>query len=332
MRISTRALVLGLMAATALVPAKSAVAGGFGNRLQSPIGAGEAFAGAGTSSYDLSGMFWNPAAVNLADGFMYQSSWTLAMPRSDIHAISTDPFLTLFPQDSGDISIDALVPGSFGAYRINPNWAVGFSVNAPFGLATKANTPWAGQFYAITARAAVIDVAGVIGYSFNNWIDFAAGPRVVYAKARFSRDVSPLPGIQAATLSDLEDVGYGWEAGVNIRPWAGGEIALGYRSRVDLSLGGNLDSPLGRLPVTGDVTLPGPADTEPRAADRRPMATSRLGGMEELEPCPGRSIHSRRRGRDGHHFDLPLQGRLELRPRRGISMERCTDAARRPIL
>ena len=53
------------------------------------------------------------------------------------------------PADSGDVGIDALVPGSYGAYRINPDWAIGFAINAPFGLATKADTPWAGQNYAI---------------------------------------------------------------------------------------------------------------------------------------------------------------------------------------
>src|SRR4051812_40456224 len=51
-----RALAMSLLAATALAPAGSALAGGFGNRLQSAVGTGSAFAGAGTEAYGLSGM------------------------------------------------------------------------------------------------------------------------------------------------------------------------------------------------------------------------------------------------------------------------------------
>jgi long-chain fatty acid transport protein len=254
MRARHRAWFMALVATSALVPASAAVAGGFGNRLQSAVGTGAAFAGAGTESYGLSGMFWNPAAVNYADGFMYQSSWTFVAPQSEMHA-SPIGFGAFLPPDSGDIGIDALVPGSYAAYRINPQWAVGLSVNAPFGLATKPDTPWAGQFYAITAKATVIEVAAMLGYTLNDWVNVAIGPRVVYASAKFSRALT-LSGQTRATLDGLEDVSYGWQAGLTLKPWAGGEIGLGYRSRVDLNLDGDLIAPGVRLPVEGDVTLP----------------------------------------------------------------------------
>jgi long-chain fatty acid transport protein len=251
-----------MFVASITLPAGMAEAGAFGNRLQSSIGAGVAFAGAGTMSYGLSGIFWNPAAVNLADGFMYESSWTLVVPQSDIEALRVGPLLRGLPTDSGNIGISALVPGSYGAYRIDPDWAIGFSINAPFGLATKPNLPWAGQNYAITSKASVIDAALVLGYKVNDWLNIGVGPRLVYGKAKFSRDLTPLlPGIQYGILDDLDDVGFGFEAGLTLKPWAGGEVALGYRSRVDLDLDGKLSiaAPLrgaGVYGVTGEVTLP----------------------------------------------------------------------------
>src|ERR1041384_2030769 len=55
---------LSAVALSALVLASAdAQAGGFALREQSAIGAGDAFAGEGTSSMGLSAMFWNPAAV-----------------------------------------------------------------------------------------------------------------------------------------------------------------------------------------------------------------------------------------------------------------------------
>lgn len=256
-----------LTAAIAALPV-GAHAGGFGNRLQSAVGTGDAFAGAGTSDFGLSGMFWNPAAVNDVDDFETSSNYTLAVPQARIRAQpgTSAPLLGL-GADSGDVGQGALVPGSYLAYRINPQWAVGLSVNSPFGLATKpANLPWAGQNLSITAKALSVDVAAVIGYKVNDWLSVAAGPRWLYADARFTRDVIPGDAaIEPGILSGLKDSGWGYTLGATIKPWEGGEIALGYRSRVDLSLKGDLSLPdipaifgplAGTHPVVGDITLP----------------------------------------------------------------------------
>jgi long-chain fatty acid transport protein len=265
-QITTFALVL--LTASSTLATAPALAGGFGNRLQSAVGTGAAFAGAGTMPYGLSGMFWNPAAVNLADGFMTDSNYTLVLPQSEITATDgTSPALLGLGATSGNIGIDALVPGSYLAYRLAPDWAIGLSVNAPFGLATKADPPWAGQNLAITSKAAVIDVAAVLGYAVNDWLSIAAGPRLVYGKARFTRDIVPPlaagdGSIQYGILSGLDDYGWGFTAGLTLRPWSGGEIGIGYRSSVDLTLEGEAQlpgppvTPITRTDVAGDVTLP----------------------------------------------------------------------------
>jgi long-subunit fatty acid transport protein len=47
--------------------------------------------------------------------------------------MTTQPGSSLFlagSSSSGNIGIDAFVPGSYGAYRINQDWTVGFAVTA----------------------------------------------------------------------------------------------------------------------------------------------------------------------------------------------------------
>jgi long-chain fatty acid transport protein len=239
----------------------TALAGGFGNRLQSTIGAGLSFAGSGTDTYGLSGIYWNPAAVNTVTNFEWNSNYTFVAPYSKMKALAgTSPGL-LGRSDSGNVGIDALVPGSYGAYRINPDWAVGIAVTAPFGLATKADPQWKGQGIAITSKAMLVNADAVIGYRVNDWLSVAVGPSVVYANARFSRDIAgTFPGAQMGTLRDLEDWGVGFTAGATIKPWQGGEIAIGYRSPVSLNLSGTLGvNPPGAhlsAPVEGKITLP----------------------------------------------------------------------------
>lgn len=241
----------------AVLSSSTALAGGFGNRLQSTVGAGMSFAGSGTDAYGLSGMYWNPAAVNTVTNFDWSSNYTFVAPYAKITAQPGTGPLLAGSSGSGNVGIDALVPGSYGAYRINSDWAVGISVTAPFGLATKSDIPWKGQGIAVTSKATLVNVDAIVGYRFNDWLSIAAGPSFVYAKARFSRDVSPAtPAFDAGILRDLKDWGVGFAVGATIKPWQGGEIALGYRSPVDLNLRGTLDSPLGSLPVEGKITLP----------------------------------------------------------------------------
>src|SRR5215217_5491259 len=97
-----------LLTACAALATGTAHAGGCGNRLQSAVGTGAAFAGAGTIPYGLSGMFWNPAAVNLAEGFMTDSNFILVLPQSEITAtVGTSPALLGLGAESGDLGIEA---------------------------------------------------------------------------------------------------------------------------------------------------------------------------------------------------------------------------------
>jgi long-chain fatty acid transport protein len=70
-KLSRHDITVGALVAVCVVvvSVSTALAGDFGNRLQSSIGAGMSFAGSGTDAYGLSGIYWNPAAINTATGF-----------------------------------------------------------------------------------------------------------------------------------------------------------------------------------------------------------------------------------------------------------------------
>src|ERR1051326_3551417 len=75
--------VLSAVALSGLVLASAdAQAGGFALREQSAIGAGDAFAGEGTSSMGLSAMFWNPAAVTQEPNIGWESHISVLASKS----------------------------------------------------------------------------------------------------------------------------------------------------------------------------------------------------------------------------------------------------------
>src|ERR1700730_15268053 len=74
---------LSAVALSALVLASAdAQAGGFAIREPSAVGAGDAFAGEGTTSMGLSAMFWNPAAVTQEPGIGWEANFSVLMSKS----------------------------------------------------------------------------------------------------------------------------------------------------------------------------------------------------------------------------------------------------------
>jgi long-chain fatty acid transport protein len=99
----------------------------------------------------------------------------------------------------------------------------------------------------------------------NNWLSVGAGPRVLWLQGKFSRALTPLAAAPSLTALDVDDIGFGFTAGVTWNPWPATEIALGYRSQVDLNLEGDVQlpvlAPLGALSgglfnIAGDVKTP----------------------------------------------------------------------------
>jgi long-chain fatty acid transport protein len=245
-----------------VIGTQTADAGGIAIREQSASGQGMSFAGEGTSSMGLSAMFWNPAAVTQTNGMDMESHVALFFPHTNITADPTSTTVTglgLSP-NSGNTGEFAYIPSSYFAYKINPNWYVGLSVSAPYGSGTHPNTPWAGSFYTNEARIKTVDFNPVIGYKFNDQLSIAAGPRILWAfNGKFNRQPGPA-GTPNVGYNSLGDVAWGWSAGLTYKPLFGTEIALGYRSRVNLDLEGDFLAGGLRLPAQGSATTPDQAN------------------------------------------------------------------------
>jgi long-chain fatty acid transport protein len=256
----TRCLLVGGAAAASVLTLADAHAGAFALREQSTIGQGMSFAGAGTPGMGLSAMFWNPAAITGTRGFWVETHGAGVIPDSRLSALSgTNPLLLNFGPTSDQIGHFALVPASYIGGQVAPDWYLGLALNSSFGLST--GSTGSSQFLSIGARAFTLDINPVAGWRVNDWLSVGAGPRFLYFKGEFSRNVTPVPTGQIAML-DLRDFGYGFSAGVTLTPWKGTEVALGYRSQVRLNLDGNITLPAvaapldGTRPIVANATLP----------------------------------------------------------------------------
>ena len=258
MNISHCALTLAAVSLAALVAASSgAHAGGFAVREQSATAQGLSFAGAASGSGGLSSTYWNPATITMKPG--WQSEWhgSLIIPQSDITLLPGTSPLLLPLGTSGDIGQEGFVPASYSSYQLTDQLWIGLASTAPFGLATKAGPIWAGEHYARTTKIVSLNLNPIVGWKVTDWLSIAAGPTIQYADLTLRRALLPRPVAGLLGLSappdleiELDDVGVGFTAGVNITPWAGTSIGAGFRSAIEHELEGKVRIDPG-LPALG---------------------------------------------------------------------------------
>jgi long-chain fatty acid transport protein len=230
----------------ALLASADAQAGGFAIREQSTVGAGDSFAGEGTTGMGLSAMFWNPAAVTQERGATFELHNTVIGSRA---TRVTDPVLTspallaLEPLNfRHEIGQTGFIPNFYSAIKIDENWFLGLAMAAPYGLSIDQN----GRGQAaqqLGNRASIESIEGnpIIGYKFNEMVSVAVGARITYVRAHLNRSLFALPpfqNIDSPVQTDLSDTGLGFTAGITVKPLPGTELSLGYRSQERLKLAG----------------------------------------------------------------------------------------------
>jgi long-chain fatty acid transport protein len=244
---SIRTLYLGTAAVGALLASVSmATAGGFAVREQSAQFQGTSFAGSGAGG-GLSSMFWNSAAAAQAGpGITIDSSYSLIL--GNVEMTSTAGSTLGAGSQSGNIAVGALVPATYGAYRLSNGMVLAASLNAPVGLTTKPDNPgWAGRVHAITSSIKTYNLNVVAAANLGNGFSIGVGPQVQFIDGRLT---------SAAAIIEADDLGFGFTAGLMWQPNPGTTIGVGYRSQIAHTLEGTAATAAGTPGVRAGLNTP----------------------------------------------------------------------------
>ena len=263
------ALLCGLAAGALAATTLGAAAGAFALREQSPTAQGEAFAGVAAGAGGLSAMFWNPATMTKHKGWNSQWGASVVLPYAKITPSAATP--TAIFGASGNIGLDAVVPSTYSTYQVTDWLWAGLSVNAPFGLATKAPFNWSGQVYGRTSEARTTAITPTLAVKVNDYLSFGFGVTAMRLSVRLTSAIggagAVLPGAPLAELKG-DSWGYGFTAGATLTPFDGTELGIGYRSQIREDLSGTFinQAAIGLLPpaalvggaygIKSKVTLP----------------------------------------------------------------------------
>ncbi len=267
--LSTTAIVAAAATMVAVMT-PSAHAGGFAVREQSSSLIGMAFAGAATG-IDLSSAYWNAAAFsNAAPGITTESHFALITAKTELDGrvvndgvtgsagaivTGTANALNNGAPTSTEIDRPAVVASSYAAYRISDKLVLGVSSGAPFGLSSEPDdSDYTGRQHGLNASMLTFNITPTVSYEVMNGVNIAAGIQLQYMNLGFKFQGQPGTGTEV-DVSD--EIGVGFTLGIMLKPAEGTAIGVGFRSKVEHNLEGELRQP-GQRPTEASADFETP--------------------------------------------------------------------------
>lgn len=218
-------------------------ASGFAINEQSISGMGVGFAGRSSSAEDASTVAGNPAGM----AFLKREQFTVGAAGiyadTDIdHGRASVAGRDLGGSNKGDMVPLVGVPMGYYVKPLNDQWAVGFGVYVPFGLATDYESGFAGRYRADKSVVKVITFQPTISYAFNDKVSIGIGPTFNRIEGELtSRTINATsPGINDGEVKIKgDDTAVGFNAGILVQATDKTRLGLTYHSKVDYKLDGH---------------------------------------------------------------------------------------------
>lgn len=222
--------------------ASNAKAGGYSTSLYSTSGLGNAYSGSATGSHDVSDIFFNPAVTAGKDKNEIIASFSYLRLAIDPDNISSSSaFGKRDGVESRNVGTQKLIPALYFSSPINDKTAFNLAISSPFGLETKYNKNWPGRFRALNSSISTLNVNPSLAYKITNDLSFGAGVMAQYYTANLTKEAFTSQTTTGLATVDGSDWGYGYNFGFKYDISKDLRIGLGYRSKIDYKLKGNIN-------------------------------------------------------------------------------------------
>lgn len=203
---------------------------------------------------DLSAIFWNPAGITQLPGLRAMIGATAIMPRTDIDT-RFGPVTTR----TGMKEDVFFPPHVYLSYDIGGSVWLGLGVFSPFGLGVEYAPDWPGRINNIKTTIDTLNINPNIAFKVTDYLSLAVGLDAMHLGYETRRTLPLFPlGLQDTTLK-ADSFGYGFNAGVHVKPTDYLSAGISYRSQVRQKLKGDATfAPAGFLsaPIQGSIILP----------------------------------------------------------------------------
>lgn len=260
---NSKALKLSLVSSLVAM-ASTAYGSSFQLLEQSPAQLGKAFAGTASDITDASTVFFNPAGMS-----KLQSTSVTA----GFNVVATDATFeddgSTFSGGSGRTEEFGYIPNLYAALPLSETFAVGFGINAPFGLASRFDEQWVGRYSATDSELQVVNFNVTTSWAPSDFIALGLGVSYQTIEATLESQVDSTLGVLPMEATDSsakikgDDDGFVLDASLLITPSENTSIGLLWREGGDYKLEGeaSFDYNAACAPGAGYPTGAPPAPT-----------------------------------------------------------------------
>ncbi len=216
---------------------------------QNASGLGVAYAGSAAVADNASTNFFNPAGLTQLSGVQISVGVAAIGPSYEFNdqgsSSALPPGLTAGIGNGGNAGSWAGVPNAHMAWAVTPDLSLGFSVSAPFGLATEyEDANWVGKYHSIKSDIKTINYNPSVAYKINDKVSLGFGVNYQTIDGELSSAGGTLKG---------DDASWGWNAGALFTLSPAMRVGVSYRSAVKHTLEGTMN---GTTPIRTDIKLP----------------------------------------------------------------------------
>jgi long-chain fatty acid transport protein len=193
-------------------------------------------------------MYLNPAAVTTVPGTQLQLGVITVAPgiTYEGHSAYTGERLS---QDADDKLWP--IPHLYVTHQLNDEWWIGLGAYTRFGLGAKYDEDWFGRYNIYDVSITSFNVGPMVAWKAADWISLSAGLSVQYMDITLKQkiDAAGLGGLRkpndpAYSPLDVDqnlnadDVGFGFDLGIALKPVDKVNIGIGYHSRIEQDVEG----------------------------------------------------------------------------------------------
>jgi long-chain fatty acid transport protein len=219
---------------------------------------GSAYAGAGARASDAATAFQNPAGMTRLEGnnLLLGTMGILSDMEFDIDVGGStgDPAGAI--GGGGDIGTFAPGLGSFGVFEINETMRFGFSINVLAANGVDYDHDWAGRTFVTKNQFIAANIGPGLAWKMNDQWSFGASLNAVYLRLDQELKADSTAASPTVKIDEADDWGFGGTFGLLYEPDDDTRWGLVYRTEVETSLSGDIDSPMPNVNFDGDFTLP----------------------------------------------------------------------------
>lgn len=254
----TQRNILSTSIALLCVSATSSVfAQGFALNEQSIVSMGSAHAGRATLQQDASVIYTNPAALSQLKARQFTGNATFIKAYSDINNASGTPNSPPASND-GDMVPNIEIASSFLALPMQdtyPGLSVGVGFYAPAGLATNYEDSFQGRAFGDKSKVKVLTLQPTMAYQISPMLSVGAGLTINRAEGELTSGLAATPNtVLGYSKLQGDDMGYGYNLGLLLKPMPDLDVGLNYKSKVDYTLEGTAE--VRNVPVAASAQVP----------------------------------------------------------------------------